>query len=94
MTVTRLFVALISVLLFSSGALAASIERQDVVSAKATVKKYQELRKLCAVSRGLSRKDCFSELNDANGEYKDAKKTLADLKGQGEENLHLVTYAD
>ncbi len=99
MTVTRLVVALISVLSLSTGALAVDLGREnvvdtEVVEAKATVKKYQEMRKLCSVSLGASRRDCFAALHDANSEYKEAKKMLAALKGRSEPSLHLVTYAE
>lgn len=91
---TRSVVVFLSVLFVSLGVFAGELERSDLQEAQATVKRYQELRKICAVSRGLARKDCFSALRDANPEYKDAKSLLAEQNVDGDANHHFVTYVN
>lgn len=94
MLTTRAVVVLFTVFCFSVNASGSELNRAEVSEAKATIKKYQELRKLCAISKGMARKECFSALRDANQEYKAAKSIVAELKADDGVNLHLVSSVE
>lgn len=52
-------------------------ESTEVAEAKNQVEQYRALRRACSITNGDQRKACFSQLNAATLQYKEAKQFLA-----------------
>jgi len=69
-----------------------ALEFSELDRLQGVVEEYRELRRQCAKSDPHMRVGCFRQLNEKNGEYKDAKRAIAEQKPSNLGNLHLVSH--
>lgn len=63
----------------------------NINTAKQIVEDYKELRKTCAGAAGDAKKACFHQLNQANDDYKEAKRLLMSQYQSDSGKLNLVS---
>ncbi len=76
--------SLISVVALTSGLLLGGLTQTSLASTQATapltskeiIDNYRSLRASCAKMQGLSRRSCYSRLNDATADYQQAKERM------------------
>jgi hypothetical protein len=75
----------ISIVTLSSGLLLGGITQASLAStqvsapltSKEIIDNYRNLRASCAKMQGLSRRNCYSRLNDATADYQQAKERMS-----------------
>lgn len=91
----RLIVAVVFSCIIAMPSFARRASENELSTAQSVITSYKELRKVCSVAQGQERKDCFSDLKEANEAYQLAKSLLLGQKEKRDiTNLHTVSYVD
>ncbi len=75
----RIKILAVSAVIFASS-FATAADYQEVKAAQEQVKDYRALRRACAITKGESRRECFSQLDALTESYRSAKRVLASEK--------------